>query len=112
MKKAKQRAKHAEGKAADLTAKLGAQTARAAVCQPAPATPGHPVNALTAALTDNRPLPPGDAIALISAYYAAIHDACCPSLHRVKRLASAIVVLSLVDATRVDANRPPSPLMT
>ncbi|AXI91368.1 hypothetical protein SAM9427_37005 (plasmid) [Streptomyces sp. ETH9427] len=101
-RRAEQRAEEAESKAADLAAKLGARAARPEVCQPAPAAPGHPVNALMAALTDNRPLTPSDASDHISAYYAAIHDACCPSIHRGRRLTSAIVVRSLSDASRVE----------
>jgi len=57
------------------------QAARLIVCTPADAAPGHPVNALLAALTDNRPLLPQEAVDLTRAYYEAIHSACCPRIH-------------------------------
>ncbi|MGC5236873.1 hypothetical protein [Streptomyces albogriseolus] len=91
-----------QDKAEDLAAKLAERTAHPEACQPAPAAPVHPVNALMSALTDNRPLTPSDAVGLISAYYAAIHDACCPGRHRAQGFKSAIVVRSLADATGVE----------
>ncbi|MER7937859.1 MULTISPECIES: hypothetical protein [unclassified Streptomyces] len=65
----------------DATAHPGFRVIAAVACEPQDAEDDHPVGKLLDALENGHQHEHQDAVALVRAYYDAIHDACCPLDH-------------------------------